>query len=132
MIVTREVEEVALSVIEKVKDEKVEQINGLFADKYPYDMALIFQNIPERHRASMLHHLEESTLASLMLKLNPTHQLEVLSKIGPEKSNKVLSMLDTNFLSRLIKKFPKVDLQSYLEEIDPDRADYLREMIALP
>ncbi len=132
LIAKRNMEEVTLSVIEKVKNEKFEEINELFADKYPYDMALIFQNIPERHRASMLHHLEVSTLASLILKLNPTHQLEVLSKVGPDKSNKILALLDTTFLSKLIKKFPKADLQSFLEEMEENQADYVKKMIDYP
>lgn len=128
----RKLEEVTLHIIDKVKNEKFDEINELFSDKHPYDMAFIFQNIPERHRASMLHHLEEPTLASLLLKLNPPHQLEVLSKIGPEKSNKVLALLDIKVLSRLLRKFPVTDLHGFLEGMDPNKADYIKKTMDFP
>ena len=121
MIIKSKLEEKTLAIIEKLKDETYEELNELFEKEHPYDMSVIFQSLPEKHRASMLHHLEESTIASLMQKLNPRHQLEILSKIGPEKSNRVLALLDTRILSKLLRKYPKADLQAYLEEMEERR-----------
>ena len=132
MITKSKAEEKTLVIIEKLKDEKYEEINEIFEKERPYDMSIIFQSLPEKHRASMLHYLEESTIASLLQKLNPMHQLEILSKIGPEKSNKVLALLDTRILSKLLRKYPKADLQAYLEEIEVRRATYIKKVINSP
>lgn len=132
MIIKNKLEEKTLGIIEKLKDEKYEEVNELFEQEHPYDMSIIFQSLPERHRASMLYHLEESTIASLMQKLNPRHQLEILSKIGPEKSNRVLALLDTRILSKLLRKYPKADLQAYLEKMEERRATYIKKVINSP
>lgn len=132
LITKKRDEEETLLVIEKLKSEQYEEMNELFEKKRPYDMAAIFQSLPERHRASLLHHLEATTLASMLQKLNKTHQLELLSKVGPVKANKILALLDPSILNTLLRKFPKADLEAFLEEMEENDANYLKRMIEYP
>jgi magnesium transporter len=127
----REKEETLL-IIEKLKDEQYDEINDIFDDSTPYDMAAVFQNLPERHRAAMLHHLDISALASMIQKLNTRHQLELLSKIGPEKANRVLALLDVDFLTQLFRHYPKADVETFLTEMKEKDAAYLRKMLEYP
>lgn len=124
--------EETLLIIEKLKDEKFDEINDIFENSTPYDMAVVFQNLPERHRAAMLHHLDISALASMIQKLNTRHQLELLSKIGPEKANRVLVLLNVDFLTRLFRHYPKADVEIFLSEMEEKEAAYLRKMLEYP
>ncbi|CAM4047955.1 magnesium (Mg2+) transporter [Lederbergia lenta] len=132
LITKKREEEEALNIIEKIKNEQFDEINNCFLNKKPYDMAIIFQSLPERHRAAVLHYLEDSTLASIIQKLNVTHQLELISKIGPTRANKILSLLDSSFLTALLRKFPKIQLENFLGEMDDQYASYIKKMIDYP
>ncbi|KMY55217.1 magnesium transporter [Bacillus sp. FJAT-27231] len=126
----KKIQEDALFVIEKLKEEKYDKINEMFTTKKPYDLASIFQNLPEKHRASMLEHLNEASIASMLPKFNQLKQLELLGKIGPARANKVLALLDTDILSSLLRHFPKADLDRFLSEINDTEAQYLKQMMS--
>ena len=133
LLITKKREELeTLLVIENIKSKRYHEINQLFVKKRPHDLAIIFQSLPERYRAALLHHLEVPTLARMMHKLNKTHQLELLSKIGPEKANKVLALLDTSVLTTLLRKYPKADLELFLSEIEETDSIYIKRMIEYP
>ncbi|WP_349305827.1 magnesium transporter [Bacillus sp. FJAT-49711] len=133
VIITREkLEEETLEVIEKLQSEKFDELNEVFRKKRPYDMSAVFQSLPEKHGISLLHNLDETTIASMMQKINTMQKLELLGKIGPEKANKVLALLDTNILTRLLKKYPQVQLKKFLEEMEESNASYVKTMIDYP
>ncbi|MBS4197949.1 magnesium transporter [Bacillus sp. FJAT-49870] len=132
MITKQKLEEETLQVIEKLQNEKFAELNEMFEKKRPYDMSVIFQSLPEKYGISLLHNLDETTIASMMQKINTMQKLEVLGKIGPEKANKVLALLDTNILTRLLKKYPQVQLKKFLEEMDESNASYVKSMIDYP
>ncbi|MBW8350831.1 magnesium transporter [Bacillus sp. IITD106] len=132
MITKEKLEEETLQVIEKLQNEKFAELNEMFKKKRPYDMSVIFQSLPEKYGISLLHNLDETTIASMMQKINTMQKLEVLGKIGPEKANKVLALLDTNILTRLLKKYPQVQLKRFLEEMDETHASYVKSMIDYP
>ncbi|MEK3887134.1 magnesium transporter [Bacillus sp. FSL K6-3431] len=131
-MITAKREKDTLIILEKIKSEEYEGINNFFRNKRPYDMAMIFQSLPERHRASILFNIEDSTLASIIQKLNITHQLELISKIGPTRANKVLSLLDSSFLTALLRKFPKVQLENFLNDTNEQYANYIKQMMTYP
>ena len=119
-------------VIEKLKEEQYEELENWCCGMRPYDLASLFHNLPERHRAGLLHHLSVPTLASMIQKLKRIHQLEVLSKIGPEKANKVLALLSPDILTSLLKTFPEVKLNKFLEEMEEEQAIFLRKVMSYP
>ncbi|MCJ8009656.1 magnesium transporter [Lederbergia wuyishanensis] len=132
-IITKEkLEEETLKVIENLQNEKFQELNEMFRKKRPYDMSIIFQSLPEKHGTALLHNLDETTIASMMQKINTMQKLEVLGKIGPEKANKVLALLDTNILTRLLKKYPQVKITKFLEDMDAKNASYVKSMIDYP
>ncbi|MBS4220927.1 magnesium transporter [Bacillus sp. FJAT-49711] len=132
MITREKLEEETLEVIEKLQSEKFDELNEVFRKKRPYDMSAVFQSLPEKHGISLLHNLDETTIASMMQKINTMQKLELLGKIGPEKANKVLALLDTNILTRLLKKYPQVQLKKFLEEMEESNASYVKTMIDYP
>ncbi|MBS4201628.1 magnesium transporter [Bacillus sp. FJAT-49732] len=132
MITKEKLEGETLKVIEKLHKEKFDELNEMFREKRPYDMSVIFQSLPEKHGISLLHNLDEMTIASMMQKINTMQKLEMLGKIGPEKANKVLALLDSNILTRLLKKYPQVQLTKFLEEMDETNASYVKTMIDYP
>ncbi|WP_165820854.1 magnesium transporter [Pueribacillus theae] len=127
-----EKEKEILFIIEKLKEEKYDEINDLLKGKRPYDMAEVFQKIPERHRAAMLHHLEPAALASMMQKLKHIHQFELLSKIGKEKASKVLALLDTSIISSLLRHYPKADIEFFFKKMEENNAEYIKKMMEYP
>ncbi|RWR12202.1 magnesium transporter [Siminovitchia fortis] len=132
MLAKEKEKELTLQIIDNIKKEDFDQVNETFEDCGPEKMASIIQNLPERYRGAMLEHLNISTLASLIQRVNIKLQLEILSKIGPEKANRVLALLNVNFLTRLLRHYPKADVESFLEEMEEAEATYVRQILEYP
>lgn len=132
MLAKEKEKELTLQIIDNIKKEDFDQVNETFEDCGPEKMASIIQNLPERYRGAMLEHLNISTLASLIQRVNIKLQLEILSKIGPEKANRVLALLNVNFLTRLLRHYPKADVESFLEEMEEAEAAYVRQILEYP
>ncbi|GIN22176.1 MAG TPA: magnesium transporter [Bacillus bacterium] len=132
MLAREKEKELTLQIIDHIKSEDFDQVNETFESCGPERMASIIQNLPERFRGAMLEHLSISTLASLIQRVNIKLQLEILSKIGPEKANRVLALLNVNFLSRLFRHYPKADVESFLEEMEETEAAYVRQILKYP
>ncbi|KKB44394.1 magnesium transporter [Bacillus thermotolerans] len=128
----KNIEKDTLLIVEMLKEEKYQEINDMLTGKRPYDLASLFQSIPDKHRAAMLEHLDEAVIASMITRFNHMNQLELLGKVGPVRANKILSLLDTDVLSSLLRHFPKTDLDRFLSEMNEEKARYLQEMISYP
>ncbi|MFD1706968.1 magnesium transporter [Siminovitchia sediminis] len=132
MLAKEKEKELTLSIIDHIKNENFDEVNEIFHDCGPETMASIIQHLPERFRGAMLEHLSHSTLAGLMQKVNIKLQLEILSKIGPDAANRVLALLDVNFLTRLFRHYPKADVDSFLAEMELSKAEYVRKILEYP
>lgn len=132
MLSDRECEQLALEVVEYMNNEKFNEVNDLLKEKHPYNLSVIFQSLPEKYRAPFLEHLEDSMIASIMKKLSTMQQMEALGKIGPEKANKILTLLDGDILAHLLKVYPDAHLKRYLSGLGTKQSAFIQKKLGYP
>ncbi|GIN59037.1 magnesium transporter MgtE [Lederbergia ruris] len=132
MLSDRECEQLALEVVEYMNNEKFNEVNDLLKEKHPYNLSVIFQSLPEKYRAPFLEHLEDSMIASIMKKLSTMQQMEALGKIGPEKANKILTLLDGDILAHLLKVYPDAHLKRYLSGLGTEQSAFIQKKLGYP
>jgi magnesium transporter len=101
-------DQIILNIITFLKDGKRKGFQDIIEELQPYDTAIIYQQLPEKHRVRFLTYLTIDQLTALIQELNQEFQLEVLRKIGVDKSAKVMDRMDND------------DLASLFDEMDPD------------
>jgi magnesium transporter len=101
-------DQIIINIITFLKDGKRKGFQDIIEELQPYDTAIIYQQLPEKHRVRFLTYLTIDQLTALIQELNQEFQLEVLQKIGVDKSAKVMDRMDND------------DLASLFDEMDPD------------
>ncbi len=101
-------DQIILNIINFLKEGKRKAFQDIIEELQPYDTGVIYQQLPEKHKVRFLTYLTIEQLTALIQELNQELQLEVLQKIGVEKSAKVMDRMDND------------DLASLFDEMDPE------------
>lgn len=105
--------QITLHIINTLTENKKSAFDSIVDELQPYDIAQIYESLPDEHRTHFLLFLNMDLLANLLEELNKEEQLEVLNKLGIEKTGKVLDLMDND------------DLASLLNELSPERIEQL-------
>lgn len=105
--------QITLHIIKTLKENKKHEFESIVDELQPYDIAQIYESLPDKHRTRFLLFLNTDMLAHLLEELNKEEQVEVLNKLGIEKTGKVLDLMDND------------DLASLLHELSPERIEEL-------
>lgn len=113
MIMNMTEEQIILQIISTLIESNKAQFEAIVDELQPYDIAQIYDNLPEEHKTRFLLFLNIDLLADLIQELSKEKQIEVLNKISLEKKGKVLDEMDND------------DLASLLEDLSPEKMDAL-------
>ncbi|MFT8319692.1 MAG: magnesium transporter [Bacillus sp. (in: firmicutes)] len=105
--------QITLHIIKALKENKKSQFESIVDELQPYDIAQIYESLPEKHRTRFLLFLKIDLLANLLEELNKEEQVGVLNKLGIERTGQVLDLMDND------------DLASLLNELSPERIELL-------
>lgn len=101
--------QITLQIIRTLKENKKAEFEAIVDELQPYDVAQLYESLPDKHRARFLLFLNTDLLAHLLEELDKEEQVEVLNKLGIEKTGKVLDLMDND------------DLASLLNELSPEK-----------
>ncbi|WP_100333983.1 magnesium transporter [Bacillus alkalisoli] len=104
-------DQIILNIIKCLKEAKRKEFQDILEELQPYDTAIIYQQLPDKHRTRFLTYLTIDQLTALIQELPQDNQLELFQKIGVDKSAKVMDLMDND------------DLASLFEELEPEIKD---------
>jgi magnesium transporter len=105
--------EITLRIIKYLKEGKRKSFQSILDELQPYDISKQYKNLPEKHRTRFLLFMDSQQIAELIEELDKGYQLEVLTKLGIEKSGQVMDLMDND------------DLASLLQDLSPDKIEEL-------
>src|SRR5699024_8057959 len=118
------IEKIPILVIEALEQKEHEKLANILRELRPYDIALVFTSLPEKDKIPFLTYLSIPTLATMIQALNRSQQLEVLNKLGPEKSAKVLDSMDNDDLADLLQGLSPLKIDKYLGEMSEKESTF--------
>ena len=98
----------------------------------PYDVAKIYEDLPEKHKARFLLFLKFDVLADLMEELDKEEQLGVLNNLGIEKSSKVLDLMDNDDLALLLNELSPEKKDSLLSGMKAEESNAVKDIMNYP
>jgi len=105
--------QITLYIIKALKESKRKEFDTILDELQPYDVARIYGELPEKHKKRFLLYLNIDMLADLIEELSKTEQLDVLNRLGIERSGEVLDEMDND------------DLASLLDDLSPEKITQL-------
>ncbi|WML50203.1 magnesium transporter [Neobacillus sp. PS3-34] len=125
-------DQITLYVIKTLKENKKKDFEAILDELQPYDIAKIYENLPEKHQTRFLLFLNMNLLADLMEELDKEEQLEVLNKLGIEKSAKVLDLMDNDDLASFLDELSPEKMDSYLSGMKSEESKIVQDMMNYP
>lgn len=124
--------EISLYIIKTLKENKKAEFEAMIDELQPYDVAKIYQELPEKHRHRFLLFLKFDVLADLMEELDKEEQLDLLNILGIEKSSKVLNLMDNDDLATLLHEMSPEKKDSFLSEMNKEESNAVQDIMKYP
>jgi magnesium transporter len=125
-------DQITLYTIKSLKENKRKDFETILDELQPYDVAKIYENLPEKHKVRFLLFLNIDYLADLMGELEKAEQLEVLNKLGIEKSGKVLDLMDNDDLASLLDELSPKKIASLLAGMKTEESRIVQDIMNYP
>src|SRR5690606_15325650 len=101
----------------RLKEGKKQQFLNLTKELHPYDLADIYERLPEQYRTRFLSFMPIKQTTGFVQELEQPLQIEVLTKLGPEKAAQVLDLMDNDDLADLLGKVSEEEKQRILSSM---------------
>lgn len=125
-------DELSLYMIKTLKENKKTEFEKILEELQPYDVAKIYEDLPEKHKGRFLLFLKFDVLADLMEELEKEEQLGLLNILGIEKSSKVLDLMDNDDLALLLHELSPEKKDSLLSGMKAEESNAVRDIMKYP
>ncbi|SCB85541.1 magnesium transporter [Fictibacillus enclensis] len=124
--------QILLFVIKSLKELRKKEFQGLMDELHPYDMAEVYKTLPEKHRHKFLTFLTTRQLASLIQELDSDLQIEILHKLGIERSSHIMNEMENDDLADLLSNFSFDEIQDFLASMRADESRTVQSLMQYP
>ncbi|MEH7484084.1 magnesium transporter [Neobacillus drentensis] len=125
-------DELSLYIIKTLKENKKTEFEKILEELQPYDIAKIYEDLPEKHKGRFLLFLKFDILADLMEELDKEDQLGLLNILGIEKSSKVLDLMDNDDLALLLHELSPEKKDSLLSGMKAEESNAVQDIMKYP
>ncbi|MEY2196344.1 magnesium transporter [Neobacillus sp. BF23-41] len=125
-------DELSLYIIKTLKENKKTEFEKILEELQPYDIAKIYEDLPEKHKGRFLLFLKFDILADLMEELDKEDQLGLLNILGIEKSSKVLDLMDNDDLALLLHELSPEKKNSLLSGMKAEESNAVQDIMKYP
>lgn len=125
-------DELSLYIIKTLKENKKAEFEKIMEELQPYDIAKIYEDLPEKHKGRFLLFLKFDVLADLMEELDKEDQLGLLNTLGIEKSSKVLDLMDNDDLALLLHELSPEKKHSLLSGMKAEESNAVQDIMKYP
>ncbi|MFC4713645.1 magnesium transporter [Planococcus dechangensis] len=124
--------EITLALIRSLKEGRTNDFQMILDELQPYDIAVQYQRLPEKHRERFLLHLNIRQLTELMQELHRSDQVRLLERMPIDQSTKVLDLMDNDDLVSLLSDLEPNLIEELLSRMNRDESSYIQKTMSYP
>jgi magnesium transporter len=125
-------DQLVLLVIKFMKEHKKKELDLLLDELHPYDIANIYEKLPEKHKTRLLLLLNNHLLADVIQELNHHSQIDVLNRLGVDKKGKVLDLMDNDDLASMLKELSPEVINHLLSGMKKEESTIVQNIMNYP
>lgn len=125
-------DQINLQIIKLLKENKKKEFQAILEELQPYDLAQIYEDLPEKYRSRFLILLTLDLLVDLMGELNSEKQIEVLTLLGIEKTGKVLDLMDNDDIASLLDDLSPEKIENLLAGMKTEESQIVLDLMNYP
>ncbi|MFE8702976.1 magnesium transporter [Cytobacillus sp. FJAT-54145] len=125
-------DQITLYIIKSLKENRKKEFEIITDELQPYDIAKIYEELPEKHKKRFLLFLNTDLLADLIQELQKEEQIDVLNRLGIEKTGKVLDLMDNDDLASLLDDLSPEKIASLLSGMKKEESKIVQDIMNYP
>lgn len=125
-------DQITLHIIKTLKENKKNEFEAIVDELQPYDIAQIYESMPEKHKTRFLLFLKIDLLADLIQELSKENQIEILNKLGIEKKGKVLDEMDNDDIASLLEDLSPEKIAAILTGMKKEESKIVQDIMNYP
>lgn len=125
-------DQITLKVIKSLKEGKRHDFQHILDELHPYDIALIYTNLPKKHHTRFLLFMTPNQIADLIQELEKEDQLELLTKLGIEKSGQIMDLMDNDDLASLLQDLSPAKIKVLLSKMKKEESTIVQNIMNYP
>lgn len=132
MIMTMTEDQITLQLINSLIEGNRQDFEAIVVELQPYDIAQIYEELPDEHKTRFLLFLNIEILADIIQELDKEQQIEILNKLGLEKKGKVLDEMDNDDLASLLEGLSPEKMSSLLSGMKIEESKAVQNIMNYP
>ncbi|SET68228.1 magnesium transporter [Oceanobacillus limi] len=125
--------EVMVALIQSLKEGKKPTFQTIVDELQPYDLAQQYLHLPRKHKNKFILYLSIEQLSDLIQELEEKDdQLDVLHKLGIEKSSQVLDLMENDDLAMLLSDLEPEIIEELLSEMKQEEIEVVQNLMNYP
>lgn len=125
-------EEIMVLIIRYMKEQRRDELQTVLDELHPYDMSVLYADLPEKHRNRFISFLTSAQVADLLEELSPDHQSDLLVRLGVARSAEVMGMMENDDLADLLGRLSVETIDSYLRSMQKDASAQVQRLLQYP
>lgn len=126
-------EHLPLQVAKLLRENNKQELEALLNELQPYDIATLYENLPQKFKTRFLHYLDHAITADVIQQFeDPEVQFEVLNKLPPGKKSDVLNEMDNDDLASLLHELPPEKSAPLLAAMKREESDIVQNIMQYP
>lgn len=127
-----EKKELLLLIIKYLKDNKRSELQALIEELQPYDVADLYTSLPQKHHHKFILFSTPEQIAMLLAELDADTQLEIIQRLGIEKSSKIMDIMENDDLADLLSELSVDTIQAYLQAMKQEESKTVQHLMNYP
>ncbi|WP_368653468.1 magnesium transporter [Ornithinibacillus sp. 4-3] len=124
--------ELTTAIIQMLKEGKVYEFQQMIDEFQPFDLARLYTLLPEKHHYKYLLHLSIDQITDMIQELDQEQQLDIIHKLGTEKSTLILDLMENDDLATLLKDLDQEKIDELLSEMKQEESSIIQSMMNYP
>ncbi|RXT09091.1 magnesium transporter [Ammoniphilus sp. CFH 90114] len=124
--------QILLLIIKSLKDLKKDELKYIIEELQPYDIAKLYRNLPGKHRPKFISLMAPKQIAILLQELDTDLQLQILHKLGVEKSSEVMDLMENDDLVDLLHELTIENSEEFLASMKKEESQTVKNLMQYP
>jgi magnesium transporter len=125
-------EEIMVLVIKHLKDQRKDEFQAVLDELQPYDTAVLYADLPEKHRSRFILFLTSAQIADLLEELAPDLQTDLLYRLGASRSAEIMGMMENDDLADLLGRLSLDTIEEYLQAMKQEDSVSVQSLLRYP
>lgn len=132
MVMQMTEDQLTLLIIKHLKEQNRETFQTIIDELQPYDLAVLYKNLPDKHHTKFLLFLTPEQIAALIQELDAKAQIEILQKLGVDKLPTVMDLMQNDDLADLLGKLSVDKIEEILAVMKEEEQQSVKNLMKYP